>query len=417
MLNKFFKSADKKQAISWSLYDFANSTVTIIIISFIFPIFFKEVIAGPKTGDFWWGFAVTISTVLGGILTPVIGAISDYTKRKKLKFALFVLLSAVATAGLYFTGPSTLLLGLFLFIILNVFFEIAQTIYDSFLIKVSTKETIGRISGLGWGLGYLGGVIALILLKPLYGGGFEGGFESLYKLAFPLTALFFLIFSIPIFLFLKENKAPSKKEKIFTIIKTGLQKNLKTLKEIKKHKQIFLFLLGWFILNDALVTVFSFVPIYAKTTLALSLLEITKFVIIVQIVGFPSTLFFGWLSDKQGYKKILLLTIFIWTIAVLIGTLATSTTVFYIATILMGLVMGASQATARSWFSVIIPKKKFNEFFGFNGFSSKISAIFGPIIFGTISVLTGNQRIAMASLIPYFLIAFIIFYKIKEKPV
>ncbi|MDI6738658.1 MAG: MFS transporter, partial [Nanoarchaeota archaeon] len=228
LIKDFFRETNKKEALSWAFYDFANSAYTILILSFVFPIFFREVIAGGTNGDFWWGFAVSVSILLGGLASPIIGAIADHDTRRKRKFIIFGLLSMVGTAALYFTGPNMLLFALVLFIVTNLCFEIAQTLYDSFLLHVSTEETAGRISGLGWGLGYLGGIIAMLALKPLYEAGYANG--ALYKLTFPLTALFFFIFALPAFLFIKEHKRITQKEKLFTLIKIGISNTINTLK-------------------------------------------------------------------------------------------------------------------------------------------------------------------------------------------
>ncbi len=410
---KFFKDTNKKEVISWAFYDFANSAYALLIISFVFPLFFREVISVGANADFWWGLAISISILIGGLASPIIGAIADHDTRRKRKFIIFALLSMIGTAGLYFTGPNMLLFALMLFIITNICFEIAVTLYDSFLFQVSTEETSGRISGLGWGLGYLGGIIAMLALKPLYDAGYSN--LALYKLTFPLTALFFLVFALPSFIFIKEHKKVIKQKSLISLVKIGITNTVNTLKDIKKHKQIAWFLMGTYILNDALVTIFAFVPIYAKITLEMTFSEISILLLIVQLIGFPAAIFFGWLSDKKGSKRILLTTIVLWALIVLGISFAQSKPFFYFMAVLTGLVIGSSQAIARSWFSKIIPKEKMCEFFGFKGFASKVAATTGPLIFGIISSVTGNQRIAMASLVIYFVVAFLIFVRIKEK--
>ncbi|MBU1152287.1 MFS transporter [Patescibacteria group bacterium] len=411
-MGKFFKDTNKKESISWAFYDFANSAYCLLILSFVFPIFFRDVIAGGVNGDFWWGLAISVSILLGGIASPIIGAIADHDTRRKRKFIIFSSLSMIGTAALYFTGPNMLLFALILFIITNLCFEIAQTLYDSFLLHVSTEENVGRISGLGWGLGYLGGIVAMLALKPLYEAGYAN--EALYKLTLPLTALFFFIFALPGFLFIKEHKQVTQKEKFLSLVKIGISNTLRTIKDIKQHKRVAWFLVGFYILNDALVTIFAFIPIYAKVTLKMTFSEITIILLVVQLIGFPAAIFFGWLSDKKGSKKILLVTIILWALIVLGISFATSKPFFYAMAILTGLVIGSSQAIARSWFSKIIPKEKMCEFFGFNGFASKVAATTGPLLFGIISSITANQRIAMGTLIIYFVISFIIFARIKE---
>ena len=417
ILDKFFKNANKKEAISWAFYDFANSSYTLLILSFVFPIYFKEVIVGVEKGDFYWGVLVSVSILIGGLLAPIIGAIADYDARKKIKFIIFALVSMIGTAFLFFTGSDKLLLTSLIFLISNVAFELAQTLYDSFLARVSTKETVGRISGLAWGLGYIGGVVAMLAFKSLYENGYAGDFEFGYKLVFPLTALFFLLFSIPSFIFIKEKSEGKKSEPLSVLIKHGVKSVIGTIKNLKQHKNIAWFLVGFYFVNDALVTIFAFGPIYARTTFGMEFKEILTLLLIVQIVAFPAATIFGLLSDKKGSKKILLFTIAVWILIVALLSIATTKIMFFGIMLLAGLVIGSSQAIARSWLSKLVPDEKRFEFFGFNGFASKIAATTGPVLFGAVSVATGNQRLAMAALIPFFVIAFIIFWRIKEEKV
>src|SRR3989344_984200 len=405
-----FKSLMKKEILSWAFFDFANSSYALLILSFVFSIFFKEVIAGTN-GEFWWGLNISLSILLGALISPIIGAIADHDQRKKIKFIIFTSLSIIGTASLFFTGSDMLLFSSLLFITTNVFYEIDLVLYDSFLTHISTKDNAGVISGLGWGLGYIGGITAMLLLRPFYEAGYNNLF--IYKLTFPLTALFFLIFALPSFIFLKESSVSNNKYKLFELIKIGFSRVKHTLKNLKTHKNIAWFLVGFYFMNDALVTLFSFMAIYAKTTLSMSLSEITIALLIVQLVGFPSAVFFGYLSDKKGAKKILLSTLGVWILIVLLLIIINSKEMFYLVAVLTGLVIGSSQSVARSWLSKIIPSDKKTEFFGFNGFASKVAATTGPLIFGIIAVNL-NQRIALIPLIVFFLISFILFLKVKE---
>jgi UMF1 family MFS transporter len=416
MRDKYLKGVDKKQVVSWALYDFANSAYTVLILSFVFPIYFKDVIAGNSMGDFYWGLIVSLSILIGGISAPIIGAIADHDQKRKSKFIIFTLLAVIGTAALYFTGEGRLMLACIIFIIANLFLELAQSLYDSFLPQISTKKNAGFISGLGWGLGYLGGIAAMLLLRPLYASGFEGSNELLYKLTFPLTALFFLIFALPSFLYIKEAKTIKKKVKDnISNIRAGFNNIWKTFREIKNHKNVFWFLIAFYFLNDALVTIFAFLPLYAKNTMNIAMSDILIIIIIVQIIGCLATILLGILSDKTGPKKIVLGAIILWIITVIILYFATTMTELYIVAVIAGLAVGSSQAVARSWLSRIIPYNKRSQFFGFNGFASKIAATTGPILFGTISVFAASQRTAMLVLIPFFVIAWIIFANVREK--
>ncbi|MBI2427146.1 MAG: MFS transporter [Candidatus Kerfeldbacteria bacterium] len=417
ILDRFFKDANKKEAISWAFYDFANSSYTLLILSFVFPIYFKEVITGVEKGDFYWGLLVSVSILMGGLLAPIIGAIADYDSRKKIKFITFAVVSMIGATFLFFTGSDKLLFTSLIFLTSNIAFELAQTLYDSFLARVSTKETVGRISGMAWGLGYIGGLVAMLALKPLYENGYAGDFEFGYKLVFPLTALFFFLFSLPSFILIKEKSENRNTEPFSALVKHGVKSVIGTIKNLKQHKTIAWFLVGFYFMNDALVTIFAFTPIYARTTFGMEFKEILTLLLIAQIIAFPAATIFGLLSDKKGSKKILLFTIIVWAIIVALLSVATTKIMFYILALSTAFVIGSSQAIARSWLSKLVPDEKRFEFFGFNGFASKIAATTGPVLFGAVSVATGNQRLAMAALIPFFVIAFIIFARIKEERV
>lgn len=408
MFNKYFKGLNKKEVISWALYDFAASAYVIIIFSFVFPIYFKNVIAGSSMGDFYWGLAVSISILVGAILSPIIGAVADNDNIRKSKLVLFAVLSMIATTMLFFTGPNMLFFAFAMFVISSIFFELAQSLYDSFLPQISGEQH-GKVSGLGWGLGFLGGIVIMLLLYPLYSQGYAQN-DFNYRLVFPLTALFFFLFSLPIFMIFKDEK----KKKTSLNLKKAFSDIIKTFKSIKKYKRIWLFLLAVYFMNDALVTVFSFLPIYANNTMGLTMVQIMPALFIVQLVGFISTIALGALSDKVGSKKILLAAILIWIISVIMLYFGNSITIFYIVAVTAGFAIGSSQAIARSWLSKMIPINKRSQFFGFNGFATKIAATTGPLLFGVVSVATGNQRIALLSIIVMFVISFVLFLFVKE---
>jgi len=407
------KKLDWKQAISWALFDFANSSYALIIISFVFPIYFKEVIAPGPLSDLHWGLIVSISTLASAIFSPIVGAMADYDAKRKTKFITFTLVAIAGTAALFLTGSDALLLAGSIFIITNLFYELAMVLYDSFLVTVSTEKTSGRISGLGYGLGYLGGIFAMLVLNPFFSSGYAGGLDSTYRLTFPLTALFFLLFALPAFIFIKEERTKGKSEPILNLFKIGFRNTLNTLKEIRKHKKIAWFMVALYFMHDGLTTIFVFIPIYLRNALLLNFSDIFTVFMIIQITGFPATFFFGWLSDKLGAKKILLSTIGIWILIVFLLSTTSSMAVVYVGAVLTGLVIGSSQAIARSWLSKIIPEEKRCEFFGFNAFASKAAAVLGPVVFGTISSLA-SPRLAMFALIPFFVISFVIFCKIEE---
>ncbi|MDP3881426.1 MAG: MFS transporter [Nanoarchaeota archaeon] len=414
VLERFFGKTDKKKALSWAFFDFGNSAYSVLILSLVFPLYYKEVIAGPALGDFYWGLIGGIAVVLAGLLSPLVGAVMDYESKKKRKFIAVTLLAAFTASLLFFTNSNSLIFASIIFIISYFFFLLAQSIYDSFLAHFASKKSTGKISGLGYSLGYLGGIIVMLLLHPFYSRGYES--PILYKLTFPLTALFFIIFSIPLFISLKDNHKRGK-ESLYNLVKISFRKVLDTLKGFKRRKNISLFLIAFYLMNDALVTIFAFTSLYAKQTLLLSISEIVIIALIVQVVAIPASLLFGALADKKGQKRILLFSIVVWIMVVILLVIAPpkNTLFAYIIAFLTGLTIGGSQSVARSWYSNIIPEKERFSLFGFNSFASKVSAVIGPLLFGAISSFMGNQRLAMFSLLFFFVASFLLFIRVKEK--
>ncbi len=402
-----------KKAIAWSMFDFGNSAYSLLIVTFVFPIFFKTIIAqNLPIGDLYWGLISSLSVVIAGILAPIIGAKADADGLRKKRFIFWTLISVVSTALLYSTGPGGILKASAIFMLANTSFTLAVFLNDSLLNQISSEKKRGKLSGIGYGLGYLGGLIAMLILKPLYENS-SGISELTTRLTFPATALYFLIFSIPAFILLKDSPK-IKNESWKEATKKAINQNINTLKNIKNQKNILYFLIGFFLLNDALVTIFSFISIYATNTLNLSIKTITQSYIMIQIIAIPSTIILGILSDKINPKKILISSIIGWLIVIF--TLVSSTTKvgFLTASIFAGLSIGSSQAIARSWFSNLIPKEQSSEFFGFNACCSKVAAILGPLVFGIISSATGNQRMALASLSLWFIVSAIFFIKVKD---
>jgi len=202
-----------------------------------------------------------------------------------------------------------------------------------------------------------------------------------------------------------------EKSKIYT---SSFRSVISTIKNWRDNKHILLFLLAFYFLTEGIVTLTYFISLYAATTLKITTTQIAIVFIITQFVSIPSTIILGRYSDKIGYRKVIISSLFIFTIATILLSFAKTLTMVYLVAILIGLVLGVAQSNSRAWFTKIIPEEKRSELFGFNALASKISATIGPPLFGLISVATGNQRLAMISIIIYFVIALILFYKAKE---
>jgi UMF1 family MFS transporter len=409
----------KAPVISWALYDLANTSFAVIIITIIFPVYFTNVIVTPGVypqnfGDLMWGIAGGVSMIITSFMAPVFGTIAD-TSRSKNKFLIALTLACIFFSSLLFFLKSGMVAqAVILFIIANVLYQTSMMFYNSFLPQLSSKENTGMISGFGFSVGYLGGLLILILIYPLVRGGLEPSNLLNIRITIIVTCLFFLVFSIPSFILLKDSPAVKIVSIKTSYISYGFKKLARTLKNIKKHKNLMKFLIAYFLFSNAFSILAFYVAIYAKNTLNLGLLEITTLFILGNIPAIISSIFFGWLTDKIGPKKTITITLILWILIILMVTFFDIKAVFYTGYILAAICTGSTLIASRSLMTFLIPMDSEAEFFGFYAMSGKMSAIIGPIAFGVISYFTKSQKLALLSTLFFLIGGFIIMQFVKS---
>ena len=400
-----------KSQISWISYDFANSAFHLLIPTILFPLFFKTVLYSENDSDFIWSLVVSIPIVLVGIIAPFVGAKMDISARKKQYFVFFTVLAIALNfiLGIIPISNHWLLIGTFSLSLLA--FNFSQFTYNSFLPSQKKGKGVATMSGLGWGLGYLGGIICMIPIYIIISDKQLPNDYSAYQFAFLIVALFYLIFSIPSLIYLKDNIKKSSNTNRVSLIKQVL----KSFKKWRENKPIFIFLIALYLINDGLSTLVYFTSIFASTTLGLTSKEILNAFLFVQIVGVPATIIFTIISEKIGYIKMLILTIVLWIIIGFSFLGINTVTQFYILALFVGLVIGTTPALGRAILSKYLENRKdASEFFGFHTFASRTSAVVGPLLFGIISVATGNQKLALSSLSIFFLLGLFLLIKIRK---
>ena len=408
--------------ISWALYDLANTSYAVIIITIIFPVYFTGIIVDPQIygvnfGDLLWGIASGLSMILTAVFAPVLGAIAD-TRRSKNKFLTFLTLACIFFSFLlYFLKEGMVIQAVLLFIVSNFFYQASMMFYNSFLPQLSARKNTGMISGFGFSVGYLGGFLILLIIIPFMAGGLEPANLQNVRMTFLITCLFFLVFSIPAFILLKD--LPAKKViKIKTnVVIYGFRKLAKTIRSIKKHKTLTRFLISYFLFSNAFSVFALYIAIYARSTLNFSLQEIIILFILGQIPTILSSIFFGWLTDRIGPKLTITITLVIWIIIILLVTTINSRVVFYIGWILAAISTGSTLIASRSLMTFLIPVDSEAEFFGFYSISGKVSSIIGPVTFGIISYITKNQRLALLSTLIFLVSGLVMlqFVKVASK--
>ncbi len=404
---------DKGRIFAWTLFDFANTAFSVIIVTVIYSKYFSNYVTD---GQKWlWGLAVSLSMVFAALLSPPLGAIADVSRNRKRFLLIFTLISVICTALMFFVQKGDIILGFILFVLANIGFEAGLVFYDAFLPNLTAKKNFGRVSGYGFAMGYVGALAVLLIVMMLLPEQTSRDYYFYIRLSFIVAAGFFFFFSLPIFLFVSEPKVfePQKKD----LIRKGINKSFKTLKAIfigKQYPSIKRFLLAFFLYNDAIITIIAFASIFAANTLKMNDEEIILFFVIVQSTAVVGSFIFGIVSDHIGPKKTIIITLYIW-IAVIIGAFFVNTIFeFYIIGLVAGMSIGSSQSCSRSLMALLTPKEREAEFFGFyDGLFGKSSAVVGPLFYGIISDLSG-ERIASLAIGIFFVAGLIFLSKLKE---
>jgi UMF1 family MFS transporter len=405
---------DRFKIFIWTLYDFANTSFSVLILTVAYSVYFKEIVAdNSQIGDFLWGLAFSLSMLIVAFISPFLGAIADYSSNKKFFLFIFTSLCIMSTGMMFFVKRGDIIPGILLLILANIGFESGLVFYDAFLPEITTERSYGRVSGYGFAMGYIGSFFSLLMAYPLLKGEFIPENLVNVRLSFVLSALFFLVFASPFFIALKEKKIDNKRK--ISYLRIGFERLGQTFKNVSKYKNIGRFLLSYFIYADGINTVIIFASIFARTTLKFSLTEILIFFLTVQSTAILGSIIFGIIADSIGQKRTLSITLVLWTITTVGAFFIEDKVGFYIIGFLAGSAMGSSQSISRSLMSKIIPLDKKTEFFGFYSFFGKSSAILGPFLFGTISSITNSQRIAVISVAVFFITGLILLQKVKEQ--
>jgi UMF1 family MFS transporter len=418
----------KGEIFSWAMFDFANSSYTTVVITAVFSAFFVENIV-PKEStarDSYWTFAMSASTLVALILSPLAGAICDLSGRKKLYLAYTTVICALATGALSFVGQGDIALAIALITVSNASFMLSETFCGSFLPDLSTRDNMGLISGIGWGLGYFGGLASLALVMAVIGDtkNADGAvIVSRHQTAMIVTGAFFLIAALPTLLFVKNRSRPKEgyeNASTLDLLKAGVSRFRLTFQTAKQHKTLFRFLLAFMVYMAGLDAVVKFVGIYARSELKFELSDITKMFLILQLSAAAGAVGFGFLESKLGAKKTVMATLVWWILGILaiyfIQPAASLTgydpkTLFFGISLIAGSGIGATQSSSRAVVGLLAPASHSAEIFGFWGFFSRLGALLGAL-FGILSDAAGRQN-ALLLIVAFFVVGGIMLSPLK----
>jgi UMF1 family MFS transporter len=418
--------SQKKERIGWYFYDWANSAFSTTVITVFLGPYLTSIAKNAADGNgfidvfglslfsgSYYAYLVSFSVILQAIFLPIVGAVADFTKAKKLILGLSAYLGAFSTLCLYFVQGDSYGLGGALFVIANLCFGISSVVYNSMLTEISSVEERDTVSSVGWGIGYIGGGLLLLLNLLLVSQAESFGLDigHAVRICLASAGAWWALFTIIPMLAIK--KRPRRQiTNAKDVLLSGFIQLVNTIKDARKYKTTLLFLIAYLFFNDGVQAVIALAAQFGSEELGIGMDTLTIVILLVQFVAFPGSLLFNWLSKRIGAYKSLLTTLFIWT-AIIIYTFffLQSVTGFYFIAIAIALVLGGTQALSRSLFSVIIPKDKEAEYFSLYEVSDKGTSWMAPLLFALALQYTVSYRIAIVSLVVFFVIGIILLLK------
>ncbi len=419
-------SADRKAIWGWALYDFGNSAFTTLIVTFIYSaVFARRIAADGDAGTAMWANGIALTAIIVAVTSPFLGAMADRGGHRRRYLLISTCIAIMGSALLYFPLPGQVWFAFIVFLVANIAFELSGVFYNAYLPDLSTPDNIGKISGYGWALGYLGGLVAMAIAlvgfiqaeTPWFGLG--TGEEALFQNERAITlvvAAWFAVFAIPMFRWVPK---PARVESppLGELLRGTVRQLSVTFREIRRYGQIVRLLIARMIYNDGLVTIFALGPLYAIEVFGFTLTEVLLWGLALNLTAGIGAFAMGFLDDRIGGRKTILISLVGLFIATLWATLAPgeAKSSMFFAGLLVGVFVGPNQAASRSLLGRFVPQEKETEFYGFFAFSGKAIAFMGPLLYGLAITVFGNQRFGVAVTMVFFLVGGLILLGVDEQ--
>ena len=407
-----------RSVVSWALYDWANSAFALSVIATLFPLFL---------GDYWSagadGSSVTArlsfvngsASVAVAMLAPLLGAIADRGGARKRFLVFFAMLGIVMTGGLYFVAKGDWPLALALYGIASVGFYSSVVFSDSLIVNVTSPDRYERVSAFGYALGYIGSALLLTLNVWMYRSPATFGLAdsvAAVRVAFVLVALWWLVFTIPLVLGVREERREA--EPLGRAIRAGYVQLRDTFVEIRKYRQAFLFIVAFWLYIDGVHTVIQMATNFGQR-LEFTSSDLLLALLVTNFLGFPATLAFGWLGQRIGPKNVIYIGLAVYIAVTVYAAFLQTITQFFVMACAIGCVQGAVQSMSRALFARLVPPDKAAEFFGFYNMIGKFAAVVGPFLVGFAALASDNPRISIVVLLPLFILGALLLSRVRPE--
>jgi UMF1 family MFS transporter len=384
-----------REVIAWAGYDFANSGYTTVVLTAVFNAYFVGVVAANAGwATFGWTLILGVSNALVMLAMPMIGAYADLRARKKWLLAISTAGCIVGTAALAAVGPGDVALAALAIVVSNFFFMVGVALVAAFLPELARPAALGKVSGWGWGFGYVGGLItlALCLAYVQWAQGQGSTAQEFVPITMLITATVFALAAAPALLIVQERARPQADEQVGHFVRQALGRLAQTLRHLGRYRDFGRLLLCGLAYQAGVMVVIALAAIYAQEVMNFSFVQTMLLVLVVNVTAAIGAFAFGYVQDAIGHKRALALTLLLWLAMVTVAGLATSAAMFWLAANLAGLAMGSSQSAGRAMAGLFAPRDRLAEFYGLWTFATQLAAIVGPISYGAVVYLTDNNH-------------------------
>jgi UMF1 family MFS transporter len=364
---------------AWYLYDFGNSAYAAVVLLAVYSVYFKEgVVAGPE-GSALWGLALTIAMLVVALISPFLGTIADYSRRKKTFLFASTGIAVIFTSMLFFVQKGDIFLGMALFILAEIGYRSGQVFYNSLLVDVAEPNEVGRVSGNGWAIGSLGGIICLLIVLALIQ--LNPGNTVVVRLSLVITAVYFAVFTIPTIFWVNEKK-PAQHSIGDNYFQIAIQRLKKTIQSVRDFREFLKFMVALLIYNDGIIAALDFAAIVGAVLFGVTDTQLIIFVIVVQVTNVIGAYVYAKIGEKVGYKNSLIQSLLLMVLAIGAMMFINSVEGFFIVGAVAGFAMAGVQSISRTLVTVFAPESKVAEFYGFFALAGRTSSIIGPAVMG-----------------------------------
>jgi len=412
----------RREIFAWAMYDFANSGYTTVVLTAVFSAYFVSVVAGTGadrdgSATLLWTVAIAITNLLVILSAPVLGAIADHGAYKKRFLIITTVGCVLFTTALALVGAGDIALGMTLVILSAFMFATGEDLIAGFLPEIARPKDMGRISGYGWSLGYLGGMLVLGLCLAYITWGTARGLPATHTVAVSMliTAALFALAALPTFLWLRERAVPQRLPRHVDYIRAGFARVRTTLRHARHYRDLFRFLWTLAVYYCGIHTVVVLAAVYAQEAMGFGTQEVIVMILVVNLTAAVGAFGFGLAQDRIGSVRTLALTLLVWIAALVLAYFLESRAGFWWVANLIGVAMGSSQSAGRALIGLFSPPARAAEFFGLWGLAGKLAAIVGPLSYGLVTYLSGgNHRLALLGTTVFFIVGLGLLFTVNE---